>query len=136
MSAISLIKWLWCLLLTGLVWGLNCFTNMVLGVTITSCGCLITGLEYGIWNGRMLLSRLVLLSKCTWHITCILLFIYSVKLLPFHIYLNFTKRVHGYQLLQAFIVFMCENLSKNFRGCKAIHEKCEYFSPWMKSNIW
>ena len=46
------------------------------------------------------------------------------------------KNVRGYQLLQAFIVFTCKKLPKNFRSCKAIREERECFSPQMKSNIW
>ena len=39
------------------------FYKYGLGCYYIACGCLITGLEYGMWNGRILLSRLVLLRK-------------------------------------------------------------------------
>ena len=39
------------------------FYKYGLGCYYIACGCLITGLEYGIWNGRILLSKLVLLCK-------------------------------------------------------------------------
>ena len=45
-----------------------------------------------------------------------------------HLYLHSTKNFHGYQLLQAFIVFTYKNSPKNFCGCKVIHGKHK-FSP-------
>ena len=52
------------------------------------------------------------------------------------LYLHSQKYVHGYQLIQAFVVFICKNLPENFHGCKVIHKKHESFSPWIISNIW
>ena len=45
--------------------------------------------------------------------------------------LHSTKNVHGYQLLQTFIIFTCKYSPKILCGCKAIHKKCESFSPWI-----
>ena len=50
---------------------------------------------------------------------CILVFIRSGKLLLFHVFTFIPqKHIHGYQLLQAFTIFTCKNVPKNFCGCK------------------
>ena len=41
---------------------------------------------------------------------------------------SFLKNFHGYQLSQAFIVFMCRNCVKNFHGCEVICKKRETFT--------
>ena len=60
----------------------------------------------------------------------ILLIIHCEKLSLFHIS---QESVHGYQFLQALIVFTCKNLLKNFRGCEVIHKKGKIFTTNDKS---
>ena len=49
---------------------------------------------------------------------------------------SFLKNVCGYQFLQAFIVFMCKTLPKNFCHCEVICEKHESLSLRIINNIW
>ena len=56
--------------------------------------------------------------------------------IPYCYYLLFTVKkfvvlrlhFHGYQLLQAFLVFTWKNSPKNFCGCKVIHENMKFFT--------
>ena len=54
---------------------------------------------------------------CKWKYR-IMLIIHGEKLAVPHLYLHSQKNVHGYQRLQAFVVFMCKNSPKNFCSAK------------------
>ena len=90
------------------VWGFPYSSYQLPPPTTTSCYHVILPCIYHLWWKTFAVSRL---------------------------YLHSTKNVHSYQLLQAFIVFTCKSLPKNFCSCEAIHEKCESFSLWIISNI-